>query len=62
MGALSYQFSAAPEIVEHCLAFNPKTTDVIEVKGVWTIGDSSHLILVFPNKAEADQSLSIIKK
>jgi len=62
MGGLSYQFSASTQIVEDCLVFNPQTTSVIQVNGVWTIADGSHLILAFPNKAEADQSLSIIKK
>jgi len=62
MGGLTYQFSTPPEIVEDCLTFNPQTTSTIQVNGVWTIADGSHLILDFPNKAEADQSLSIIKK
>jgi subtilisin family serine protease len=63
MGGVSYHFSAALEIAEDCLAFNPQTTSVIQVNGVWTIADDgSDLILAFPSKAEADQSLSIIKK
>ena len=52
MGGLSYQFSAPPEIVEDCLAFNPQTTSVIQVNGIWTIADGSHLILAFPNKTK----------
>ena len=48
---------------EDCVSFNPATTTVQQIKGSWKIVDGSHWMFDFgANKAEADQTLAIIKK
>jgi hypothetical protein len=48
---------------EDCLAFNPATIEVKQISGDWKIVDGSHWMFSFgAKKAEAEQSLAIIKK
>jgi hypothetical protein len=48
---------------EDCISFNPATTTVQQIQGSWKIVDGNHWMFDFgANKAEADQSLAIIKK
>jgi CARDB len=48
---------------EDCISFNPATTTVQQVQGSWKVVDGSHWMFDFgANKAEADQTLAIIKK
>jgi len=48
---------------EDCVSFNPATTTVQQIQGSWKIVDGSHWMFDFgANKAEADQTLAIIKK
>jgi hypothetical protein len=55
---------AAPSSLrEDCVSFNPATTAVTSIDGRWKIVDGSHWIFDFGNnRAEAEQSLQIIKK
>jgi hypothetical protein len=47
---------------EDCRSFNPVTTKVQQIKGSWKIVDGSQTLFDFgPNKADADQSLAIIR-
>jgi hypothetical protein len=48
---------------EDCVSFNPATTTVQQIQGSWKVVDGSHWMFDFgANKAEADQTLAIIKK
>ncbi len=48
---------------EDCVSFNPATTTVQQIKGNWKVVDGSHWMFDFgAKKAEADQTLAIIKK
>jgi hypothetical protein len=48
---------------EDCVSFNPATTTVQQIKGSWKVVDGSHWMFDFgANKAEAEQTLAIIKK
>ncbi|MBF2066394.1 MAG: hypothetical protein IGS39_18535 [Calothrix sp. C42_A2020_038] len=48
---------------EDCVAFNPATTTLSKINNRWKIVDGSHWMFDFgTNKAEAEQSLDIIKK
>ncbi len=48
---------------EDCISFNPATTTVQQIKGSWKVVDGSHWMFDFgANKAEAEQTLAIIKK
>jgi hypothetical protein len=48
---------------EDCVSFNPATTQVQQIKGSWKVVDGSHWMFDFgANKAEADQTLALIKK
>src|SRR5512144_179151 len=52
-----------PAPTEDCVTFNPETAAVSNVRGRWTIVDGRHLMFSFgPNRAEANQSVSIIKR
>jgi hypothetical protein len=49
--------------VEDCVAFNPQTTTVQQIKGRWKIVDGSHWLFDFgSNKPEAMMALEIIKR
>jgi hypothetical protein len=48
---------------EDCVSFNPATTTVQQIKGSWKVVDGNHWMFDFGvNKAEAEQTLAIIKK
>ena len=48
---------------EDCVSFNPATTTVQQIQGSWKVVDGSPWMFDFgANKAEADQTLAIIKK
>lgn len=48
---------------EDCRPFNPVTTEIRQIQGNWKIVDGKQTLFDFgPNKAEADQSLAIIRK
>jgi hypothetical protein len=48
---------------EDCISFNPATTNVQQIKGSWKVVDGNHWMFDFgANKAEAEQTLAIIKK
>jgi hypothetical protein len=48
---------------EDCRSFNTDTTGVREMKGGWKVADGDHVLFDFgANRAEAEQSLAIIKK
>jgi hypothetical protein len=48
---------------EDCISFNPATTTVQQIQGNWKVVDGNHWMFDFgANKAEADQTLAIIKK
>jgi hypothetical protein len=48
---------------EDCVSFNPATATVANINGSWKIVDGSHWMFDFgSNRAEAEQSLQIIKK
>ena len=48
---------------EDCVSFNPKTTGVKRVQGIWKIVDGSHWIFDFgSNESEARKAMQIIKK
>ncbi|BAZ10686.1 hypothetical protein NIES4071_25090 [Calothrix sp. NIES-4071] len=48
---------------EDCVAFNPATTALSKINNRWKIVDGNHWMFDFnTNKAEAEQSLEIIKK
>src|SRR5690242_12126121 len=48
---------------EDCVAFNPATSTVGQASGSWKVMDGNHWLFDFgAKKAEADQTLEIIKK
>lgn len=48
---------------EDCRPFNPVTTEIRQMQGNWKIVDGNQTLFDFgPNKADADQSLAIIRK
>jgi hypothetical protein len=47
---------------EDCISFNPATTTAQQIQGSWKVVDGSHWMFDFgTNKAEAEQTLAIIK-
>ena len=49
-------------VAEDCIPFNPNNATVANIQGRWKIVDGSHWLFDFgSNKAQADQSLQIIK-
>jgi hypothetical protein len=46
---------------EDCVPFNPSTVAVKFESGQWKVVDGTHLMFGFPNEAEAQQTLAIIK-
>ena len=51
-----------PAVQEDCVSFNPNNATVSNIQGRWKIVDGSHWLFDFgSNKAQADQSLQIIK-
>ncbi len=47
---------------EDCVSFNPATTTVSQIQGIWKVGDGSHWLFDFgARKDEADKTLAIIK-
>jgi hypothetical protein len=53
---------AEKPLEEDCVSFNPRTVNVLLIKGSWKILDGSHSLFDFgKNKAEAEQALRIIK-
>jgi protocatechuate 3,4-dioxygenase beta subunit len=61
--ACGASLAAPSSLREDCVSFNPATTAVTSIDGRWKIVDGSHWIFDFgSNRAEAEQSLQIIKK
>jgi hypothetical protein len=47
---------------EDCLSFNPGNLRIIQQNSNWQLVDGNHSILSFPNRAEADVALTVIRK
>jgi hypothetical protein len=46
---------------EDCLGFNPANVSVSSAGGIWRMVDGGHAMFAFPNQAEAEKAVQIVK-
>ncbi|MFW5973094.1 MAG: hypothetical protein ACOCTG_03805, partial [Bacteroidota bacterium] len=47
---------------EDCIGFDASNLEVREANGRWTLAEGDHLIMGFPEAAEAEQAIAVIRK
>jgi hypothetical protein len=46
---------------DDCVGFNPATVQASSAGGIWRVVDGSHALFSFPNQAEAEKTVQIVK-